>query len=72
MDTGGRSSDAPSIEMGSIFRSPWSFLPLRPSGSSMMVETSQLGTAVPARRSMLSPAGPRGENGEKNTAGCPS
>ena len=46
-------------------------MPLRPSGSSRMVEASQLETAV-AARSSLSPAGLRGEKGEIHNAECPS
>ena len=48
--TGGRSSDAPRIEVGSIFLSPRSFLPLRPSGSSRMIEASQLETGAATQK----------------------
>ena len=63
--------NTPRIEVSSAFRSPNSFFPLRPSGSSRMIEASQLETAV-AARGTISPAGARDEKGEKNDAGCPS
>ena len=62
---------APRIEVGSIFRSPRSFLPLRPGGSSRMIEASQLETAVAAGRNYLPPAGPRGEKDQKPKSGAP-
>ena len=48
-----------------------SFVPLRPSGSSRMVEVSQLETAVAARRSILAPAGPPWRKGLKKQSRVP-
>ena len=42
MDSGDRLFDSPRVEVGPIFVRQRSFLPLRPSGSSRMVEASQL------------------------------
>ena len=58
MDSGSRSSDAPRIEVGSFLVRQRSFVPLRPSGSSRMVEASQLEKAAAARRSILTLAPP--------------